>query len=367
MSRTVAADDKTRLHRDITQNAYFWPVHYPLRKLADLVAACVRLFRPVGPQLVPLVVFLAAIPVIVFLSFTAGWIVWRSIAVGWETEVFLQYGDGMPPYAEVALPNLSPHQPYDISAHFVVPASESNLVLGNFMTSLTLLTPSNQTLASVRRSAIILPPSSPLSILYNRPGTVDIKIPLFRSFISGTTRLNAQVELGRRDQWKTIGNGQGREVSVISALLRGVVVHKGLRGLISRFPLISASAAAATFSWISFIVLASCMLPAIEWRFRDEAPTDDDMPAKPRRKPRRKISVGDLSEKSARRQKQPARSRSAGTRRQSSDMKEEPVEDDAAFRASPISGPGTSPSASSSTPLRRRRSRILARESDSDA
>ncbi|OCH96036.1 hypothetical protein OBBRIDRAFT_702409, partial [Obba rivulosa] len=228
---------------------------------------------PVGPQLVPLVVFLAAIPVIVFLSFAAGWIVWRSIAVGWETEVFLQYGDGLPPYAEVYLPNLRAQQPYDISAHLVVPASESNVVLGNFMTSLTLSTLSNQTLVSVRRPAIILPPSSnPLSFLYNKPGTINIQIPLLYSFVPGTTRLNAQVELGRRDQWKTIGNGEGREVSVISALLRGVVIHKGLRqapllpltiGLISRFPLVSASAAAATFLWISFIVLASCMLPAI--------------------------------------------------------------------------------------------------------
>lgn len=179
MSRTVSADDKARLRREIAQGPvqeitdYFWPVHYPLRKLADLIAACLRFFRPVGPQLVPLVVFLAALPVIFFLSFVAGWIVWRSIAVGWEAEVFLQYGcvyaafvaitsaqglnsDGLPPYGEVSIPHLRAQQPYDISAHFVVPASESNVVLGNFMTSLTLSTTSNQTLASVRRPVCVL-------------------------------------------------------------------------------------------------------------------------------------------------------------------------------------------------------------------
>ena len=39
----------------------------------------------------------------------------------------------------------------------------------------------------------------------------------------------ARVELGRRDQWKSIGSGEGREITVFSAVLRGVVVHKGAR------------------------------------------------------------------------------------------------------------------------------------------
>jgi hypothetical protein len=56
------------------------------------------------------------------------------------------------PYAETDLPRLVTQQPYDISLQLVVPASEANIALGNFMTVLTLATPSNKTLATVRRS-----------------------------------------------------------------------------------------------------------------------------------------------------------------------------------------------------------------------
>jgi len=59
--------------------------------------------------------------------------------------------DGVPPYAHFPVSNLHPQQPYEVSLHLVVPATESNLALGNFMASLRLSTPSNKTLVSVRR------------------------------------------------------------------------------------------------------------------------------------------------------------------------------------------------------------------------
>jgi hypothetical protein len=65
--------------------------------------------------------------------------------------------DGQPPYATIPLPPLVPQQRYDIYVQLIIPAVESNYALGNFMTSLTVTTPSNQTLASVRQ------PVSPLS------------------------------------------------------------------------------------------------------------------------------------------------------------------------------------------------------------
>lgn len=46
----------------------------------------------------------------------------------------------MPPYAEFALPDLVSGQPYDISLQLTVPASSSNLALGNFMASLSITT-----------------------------------------------------------------------------------------------------------------------------------------------------------------------------------------------------------------------------------
>jgi hypothetical protein len=65
--------------------------------------------------------------------------------------------DGIPPYAEVALPKLVAQQPYDISLHLVIPATEPNFALGNFMTTLKLATVSNETLITIRRPVSTLP------------------------------------------------------------------------------------------------------------------------------------------------------------------------------------------------------------------
>ena len=56
------------------------------------MAAIFRIVSPYTTNLIPLVVFLLSIPVIAFLSASAGYLVWKSIAVGWETDVILQYG-----------------------------------------------------------------------------------------------------------------------------------------------------------------------------------------------------------------------------------------------------------------------------------
>lgn len=59
--------------------------------------------------------------------------------------------DAPSPYAELSLPALSTAQPYDISLRLVLPASDANFALGNFMASLSLSTPSNKTLVAVSR------------------------------------------------------------------------------------------------------------------------------------------------------------------------------------------------------------------------
>jgi len=289
------ADDKAQLKQRIANDAdgivdYIFPFHYPIKLLGDIMAAIFHFVSPYTPNLIPLAVFLLALPVIAFLSISAGWLVWRSVAIAWEAELPLQFGDGPTPYAEVALSHIVAKQPYDISLHLVVPAIEPNFALGNFMTTLTLVTPTNRTLAYVRKPSIVLPRSSaPWSFIFNWPGTVDLNIPLLTSYTLETSRALARVELGRRDQWRSLGNGEGRELSVLSAVLRGVVVHKGIRGLVSRFPLISSLIAAGTFLFISFVVLASCLLPALELRFNSD-PHLHDPPPRPRRRPRKRPS-----------------------------------------------------------------------------
>jgi len=66
------------------------------------------------------------------------------------------HSDGIPPYAEFALPTLVAQQRYDISLHLVIPATESNFALGNFMATLKLATTSNETLSVIRRPVGLL-------------------------------------------------------------------------------------------------------------------------------------------------------------------------------------------------------------------
>lgn len=64
----------------------------PFRITLALVNRAWILIRPFAPQLVPLLICLVLVPFAVLFSVSAGWFVWRSVAVGWETDVYLQYG-----------------------------------------------------------------------------------------------------------------------------------------------------------------------------------------------------------------------------------------------------------------------------------
>ncbi|KAI0652281.1 hypothetical protein C8Q79DRAFT_997408 [Trametes meyenii] len=365
--RDPDVEERDRLRKKVVEDtggilSYFWPLH-PIRLFIDLSLAALRLVQPLAPQLIPLLVFSVSLPVIFFLSGSSGYWVWKSVAVGWETEIFLQYGDGPIPYAVVALPQVIPQQAYDISLHLVVPANEANFELGNFMAYLTLQTPKNGTIAMARKPAIVLPThTTPWSLLYNRPGTVDLNIPMFDGLTIGTSRALARVELGRKDQWKSIRDGQGRELAVLSGYIRGVVLHRGVRGIISRFPIASAVVASMVFFLIMFVGMIACLMPAVEWHFGadiHEPTPGDDRPHRPRRYRRKPEGEGDDYKPSAKVTKR-TRSLGSGSRsraRLSSqvtelDVKLEPeVSDDP--ETSQIMAP-PSPTASSQS-LRRRR------------
>jgi hypothetical protein len=62
-----------------------------------------------------------------------------------------------------------------------------------------------------------------------RPSTVDIIVPLLSSFAPGTPHVLAKLEIGRQDGWKSLGAGHGRELSVLTASLRGNIKREGLR------------------------------------------------------------------------------------------------------------------------------------------
>ena len=171
-----ALEEREKLRKQVAEDtrgifSYLWPIH-PIQLFVDLLWAIARPFSPLAPHLVPLAVFSVTLPLIILLSIGSGYFVWKSIAVSWETDLFLQYGcvqfalcaytqshacemvfksDGGIPHAELALLNVVPNQAYDISLHLVVPANEANVALGNFMASLTLSSPSNTTIADVRK------------------------------------------------------------------------------------------------------------------------------------------------------------------------------------------------------------------------
>lgn len=56
-----------------------------------------------------------------------------------------------------------------------------------------------------------------------------MNVPLLESFVPTSSNLGATVQIGRADSWTTIGVGQGREVNIQFASLRGLVVPHGIR------------------------------------------------------------------------------------------------------------------------------------------
>lgn len=66
--------------------------HQEFFRFENALSGALRIFRPSAPQLIPLFVCLALIPIIIFLSLFSGWYVWKNVAVGWESPLYLQYG-----------------------------------------------------------------------------------------------------------------------------------------------------------------------------------------------------------------------------------------------------------------------------------
>lgn len=131
---------------------------------------------------------------------------------------------------------------------------------------------------------------------------MDIKIPLLASYTPGTSFVNAFVEVGRKDGWKAVGSGEGRELSVYSASLQGIVSHQGFRrvavyalqwsythttssGLITRFPLITSLISSGLFFTVLLAIVGVCVLPtAIQRQPRsetDKLAIEDDASPKP--------------------------------------------------------------------------------------
>ena len=137
-------------------------------------------------------------------------------------------------------------------------------------------------------------------------------------------------------------------------------------GLLTRFPFLTALAASGVFFCASFVVLASCLLPAIEWRAQGSTEVID--PGEYEKEIRR--AKREVSTPVAARTARPKRSRSLGTptrqKRPVSSSLHGSVRTSDCSRAiiqSMVKEEGTSihmaSSSRGSSPLRRRRSRQL--------
>jgi len=127
-----------------------------------------------------------------------------------------------------------------------------------------------------------MPPSS---FRWSKPSTTTLRIPLLSRYVSGANDVVARIELGRQDGWKSIGSGEGKELSVLTAFINGRVRPQGVRlvppsyfsrmninlflvrGVVSRFPFLSGIVASAAFLAVSFFVLAVCLVPALRWQY----------------------------------------------------------------------------------------------------
>ncbi|KIJ23591.1 hypothetical protein M422DRAFT_195758 [Sphaerobolus stellatus SS14] len=203
-----------------------------------IITAPLRPVRPLLPYLLPFVVCLLSIPLLIVLSGTAGWFVWKSVPVGWEVDTYLQYGDAINPFAIAQLPQIYSDQPYDISLHLVVPATESNYALGNFMITLRISSAYNESIVTVRRSTALVPPRASYlrQTLWGYPPTLNVDVPLLSQFMAGTTNVQIRLEIGRADGWKSVGSGQARELTVLEATVKGIIRPTGIRYVWAVFP-----------------------------------------------------------------------------------------------------------------------------------
>lgn len=105
------------------------------------------------------------------------------------------------------------------------------------MTSITITTPSDVTLAYSSRPSLIFP--HPVSSFFPFSGlmysgvlsTHSLSIPLIEGFSASSylSSLRARIQVGRADGWTGVGSGQGRELVVVEAFARGIPIKSGIR------------------------------------------------------------------------------------------------------------------------------------------
>ncbi|KAG8753120.1 hypothetical protein FRC14_006412 [Serendipita sp. 396] len=319
----------------------------------SLIERILRTVVDVSLHYLPQLAIIAiSVPLIIIVSLIAGLIVRNSVPQPWERRVFFQYGESPIPIAHFQLPPLVADQAYDISVHLTVPHTDISVSLGNFMTYLNVTTPSNKTLIAARKPAAILPkaPKGPIRRLLSlsSSGYVDVTISILPDWIPGTSSpLFATLEVGRRDSWKSLGSGEGREVTILEAFVRGSVQLHGTRRLVSKYPNV-----AGVLSSVSFFVTAALGLVLCFYRFsapfegrqmRGKGMTDSGLPMPPKPVPRilegrpKRMSTATTPRAFVKRESSPSYSESSAT----GDLPTIPTPESGLIHSSPYQGLST--------------------------
>jgi hypothetical protein len=74
--------------------------------------------------------------------------------------------------------------------------------------------------------------------------------------------LDGKLEVGRRDGWKSLGKGEGRELTVIEAYVRGTVQLEGTRRVVGAYPNLAGALSSAIFFITATLGVGLCF-----WRF----------------------------------------------------------------------------------------------------
>ncbi|KAL5641465.1 hypothetical protein ACGC1H_001821 [Rhizoctonia solani] len=213
--------------------------------------------RRILPTILHVAAFTTILPALLAISVGAGITVVNLVPAGWHTDLWMQYGEQPTPFARTSLPPLTPGQPYDISLSLQVPITPENLALGNFMTKLILTDAKNSTVATANRPSLVLRRQSHwIPLLMGSPRVEIINVPLVENWSPSSQPGNllghgvavargashqgfhAFIAVGRPDAWKSLGSGQGKELSIARVTLHGHVKLSGLRGFFARHKLL---------------------------------------------------------------------------------------------------------------------------------
>ncbi|KAG8979856.1 hypothetical protein FRB90_007868, partial [Tulasnella sp. 427] len=81
-----------------------------------------------------------------------------------------------------------------------------------------------------------------------------IVVPLFDSLVPTYSNVRARIEVGRPDSWTSVGKGEGKELAVVEAFIKGNVKLRGLTAILAISPKATAVVTSVVFFLTSTLI-----------------------------------------------------------------------------------------------------------------